>query len=359
MLGDYFNMTVWATGLIILTFLQFMNTITQDSDRLVYEKHSSSWGYFFTVVIILYIGLRPLEKYGDSWLYSTMFNLVQTGQWSTFYSIKSEWLWDKIEYFFIDHSTCQMWYLCIATLYVGCIGIAVKRWIPKNYTLAMMFAITAMSFHAYGTNGLRNGLSTSIALMALSFLFTEKRRYVISFLLLYFAISIHSSVAVIMASAVLALFFHNARINTIIWIVCILISIVFSDSIVALLTQLLGDGRMSFYSELDNTFYVNKGFRYDFILYSSIPIILGWIVCVKNDLRDGIYEYILATYTIANSGWVLINTIAYSNRFAYLSWFLYPILLAYPFLKFRFMEYQSRMAGILLLFHLSIYLALG
>ena len=159
--------------------------------------------------------------------------------------------------------------------------------------------------------------------------------------------------------AVLALFFHNARINTIIWIVCILISIVFSDSIVALLTQLLGDGRMSFYSELDNTFYVNKGFRYDFILYSSIPIILGWIVCVKNDLRDGIYEYILATYTIANSGWVLINTIAYSNRFAYLSWFLYPILLAYPFLKFRFVEYQSRMVGILLLFHLSIYLALG
>lgn len=161
MLGDYFNMTVWVTGVIILTFLQFMNTITQDSDRLVYEKHSSWWGYFFTVVIILYIGLRPLEKYGDSWLYSTMFNLVQTGQWSTFNSIKSEWLWDKIEYFFIDHSTCQMWYLCIAALYVGCIGIAVKRWIPQNYTLAMMFAITAMSFHAYGTNGLRNGLSTS------------------------------------------------------------------------------------------------------------------------------------------------------------------------------------------------------
>ena len=359
MLGDYFNMTVWVMGLIILTFFQFINTITQDSDRLVNEKHTPAWGYFITIVIILYIGLRPLHKYGDSWLYSTMFNLVQTGQWRSFNSIESEWLWEKIEYFFIDHSTCQMWFLCIAGLYIGCMGIAVRRWFPKNFTLAMMFAFTALSFHAYGTNGLRNGLSTSVALMALSFLFTEKRRYFFSFLLLYCAISIHSSAAMITASAMVALYFHNARTNTIIWIICILISTVFSDSIVNLMTHILGEGRMSFYSELDNTFYVNKGFRYDFILYSSIPIILGWIVCVKNNLRDGIYEYLLATYTIANSGWVLINTIAYSNRFAYLSWFLYPVLLAYPFLKFRFMEYQSRMAGLLLLFHLAIYLAIG
>ncbi len=359
MLGEFFTMEYWIAAVILITALQFVSIITENSDRLVYGEHSRSWGWLITIIAIFYIGLRPLHMYGDSWLYSTMFSLVQTGQWKELYTAESEWLWDKIEFFFIDHSNCQMWFLCIAVIYIGGMALAIRKWFANNFTSAMVFAFTAMSFHAYATNGLRSGVAGSLVMLGLAFLFSEKRRYVVAFVLMYLGMSLHSSFAAVIVAAVLALFFNDAKTNTIIWCVCVLISYVFSDTFVNFLTTVLGDDRMRFYSGLDDMYYANKGFRFDFIIYSSVPIVLGWIVCVKNGLRDGIYEYILAVYTIVNAGWVLINTIAFSNRFAYLSWFLYPVLMAYPFLKFRFMENQSRMAGLVLLFHLAIFLVLA
>ena len=358
MLGEYFSTEYWLYAIITITAICFVSNVSQSSDRVVYGSHSSSWGWILVILSIIYIGLRPLHMYGDSWLYSTMFRLVQTGVWQTLDTAESEWLWNDIEFFFIHYSTCQMWYLFIAFVYIFFMAWAIKRWIPENFTTAIIFAFTAMSFHAYATNGIRNGMATSIMMLGMSFLFTEKRRYLPAIICAIAGSAIHSSIAVVAVGAFLALYFNNAKTNTYIWIFCVLISLVGSDFIVNLLTNIMGSDRMAYYSGLTENVYQSKGLRYDFILFSSVPIILGWIVCVKNELRDGGYEYILATYTIVNGGWVLINTIAFSKRFAYLSWFLYPIILSYPFLKFRFMDYQSRMIGILLLFNIATIMCL-
>jgi hypothetical protein len=40
----------------------------------------------------------------------------------------------------------------------------------------------------------------------------------------------------------------------------------------------------------------------------------------------------LNTYLLANAVWVLLIHASFSNRFAYLSWFMMPWLLVYPFL---------------------------
>ena len=42
---------------------------------------------------------------------------------------------------------------------------------------------------------------------------------------------------------------------------------------------------------------------------------------------------------------------AYSNRFAYLSWFLYPIVLAYGVIRLHIWPDQDKKAGLILLLH--------
>ena len=44
---------------------------------------------------------------------------------------------------------------------------------------------------------------------------------------------------------------------------------------------------------------------------------------------------------------------SYSNRFAYLSWFIYPIVIAYPLINLPVWEDQDRKTGLILLAYVS------
>ena len=61
------------------------------------------------------------------------------------------------------------------------------------------------------------------------------------------------------------------------------------------------------------------------------------------------YSYLLNSYILCNSFWVMMIRASYSNRFAYLSWFLYPVVLAYPLLKFPVFETNNKQKVALIL----------
>ena len=94
---------------------------------------------------------------------------------------------------------------------------------------------------------------------------------------------------------------------------------------------------------------VEAGFRIDFIIYSIMPIIMVWYVTIKRNFKDLTYNIIASTYILANAFWVMLIRSEQSNRFAYLSWFLYPIVIAYPLLRMNIWEDQDRKAGLILL----------
>jgi len=72
----------------------------------------------------------------------------------------------------------------------------------------------------------------------------------------------------------------------------------------------------------------------------------------KRKLYDKTYLLILGTYMYANSFWVLAIRAMFSNRIAYLSWFIYPIVLAYPLLNFEvFKKNHSKKTAWILLAH--------
>jgi hypothetical protein len=116
---------------------------------------------------------------------------------------------------------------------------------------------------------------------------------------------------------------------------------------------LTNDERFSEY--LNDTEYIDSfsstGFRWDFLLYSMVPIVLGIYVVLRRKEKDQMYLLLLHTYIITNAFWILVIRSSFSNRFAYLSWFLYPIVLIYPALKFNLWNKQYSKIGIIVLLH--------
>lgn len=359
MLGSLFSFEYWGYFILVLSSVMALVQLSRSTDTVLYGTETRVIGWFLTILTILYIGLRPLELYGDSYLYSTIFRLVQTGIWETLPKISSESLWAEIEEFFIKNSTNQMWYLFVAAVYVGGIAFMCRKVFPYHYTLAFIFSITAMSFFTYGTNGLRQGFATSMALVAIPLIkspgrteeneATPLREIILGWAIMSSSIYIHRSNIALIFGIIAAYVLKNTRLNCIIWLCSIGLGLILKDAVLNVLGELSGDFRLSYYGNLeDASYYGEARFRWDFILYSAVPIALGWWFLVKEKFEDRFYAWLLNIYILVNAGWVVINNIAFSNRIAYISWILYPILLLYPFVKFDFSDHQGKFIAMLL-----------
>jgi hypothetical protein len=73
------------------------------------------------------------------------------------------------------------------------------------------------------------------------------------------------------------------------------------------------------------------GFRWDFILYSIVPVLISFALAGNEVRKDRVYRILIIAFLLTNSFWLLVIYAAYSDRFAYLSWFLLPWLITYPF----------------------------
>ena len=80
----------------------------------------------------------------------------------------------------------------------------------------------------------------------------------------------------------------------------------------------------------EETTKVRIGFRPDFILYSAVPLYLGYLMLNKYKYQSDTYSFLLRLYIMTNSMWMLCMYAEFNNRIAYLSWFMYPFVLLYP-----------------------------
>jgi len=350
-MSTLFSTTIWLNVISIFALLYAIYLCSRSDAQLL--KGNSI--YFVSLITIslttIYIGTRPITSYADTWLYTMMFNLVQSGVWSELPGIATEPFWQFVEHLCIELTTASGWLMVITLFYICGMSIAAYRWLPKHFLIAIIFLFTAFSFWGYATNGIRNGMATSIAMLGLSFFCRTRKEMIIGYALLILATLTHKSGMLTIVTATGALWLKNTKINISFWLLCILLSLLFQEQFKELFSWMIDDGRMAGYldAEISEDMFSQTGFRWDFLLYSSLPIVIGWFVISKKKINDKTYAFILHTYIFSNAFWVLINTAAYSNRFAYLSWFLYPIVLIYPFCKFKFLKNQSIVLGLLLI----------
>ena len=140
------------------------------------------------------------------------------------------------------------------------------------------------------------------------------------------------------------------------WLFSIVLSLIAGGPISNLLASLGFDERLSDYitADVDEGRFSHTGFRWDFLLYSSMPILLGYYLIFKKKVFNRTYLLLLGTYIYANAFWIMVIRAEYSNRFAYLSWFLYPIVLCYPLLRLKIWpKTQGQKTAIIMAGHLA------
>ena len=207
-------------------------------------------------------------------------------------------------------------------------------------------------------NGIRNGMACSLVMLGISCVVsTVKKEKIVGVLLCLLAFFIHRSTALpIMALGAALLWVKSPRVAIGFWCASIVISLLAGNMIGDFIGALGFDDRMSGYlgaqsDEQTMVQFSSTGFRFDFLLYSAMPVLMTWYVTIKRNFEDRTFNVIAITYILANSFWIMVIRAAYSNRFAYLSWFLYPIVIAYPLLRFRLWDDQDRKTAIILLLY--------
>lgn len=304
-----------------------------------------------SIIFIFWLGYRPLSSaaFGDTVNYARTFAGVSADAVFSF-NWHTEWLWGAIlvicKRLGLD---VHGWFTVIEAGYMLTALWAVKRFTPTNPLLGILFVWTSLMFFSFGTNGLRNGLACHIILLAMSYFFDDK--YIIGGLLCLAAFGIHRSVILPIAGMVAGRFVvKDLRYALAFWAMSIVVSLVAGSAAINFFISLGFDDRMASYNttEFADAFR-RTGFRWDFLLYSSFPIIMGWYVCIKKKIKDDWYRTVCVTYCLCNAFWVMVIRAAFSNRFAYLSWFLYPIIIVYPLVNLPVWEDQDRKTGLILL----------
>ncbi len=122
---------------------------------------------------------------------------------------------------------------------------------------------------------------------------------------------------------------------------------------IALFTSLgFGDDRLADYLTPEDA-NVGNSFRWDFLFHSAFAVVAGWYFIYKKKFEDKFYFQLLNTYLICNGFWILVIRADFSNRFAYLSWFMMALVIIYPFLKQNFFKNQHLLIGKIILVYFA------
>lgn len=369
----------WAVFIICL-FLYFSYSGSDNCDNLL-KQNSMFPTLMLTVFLMIYMGLRPVSfAFGDTINYAAGYaRLVGTASFSI--DLNKEWFWHFIEVICKQAGfTVNMWFLVIEVAYLGFTFIGLRILLKENVWIAMLFFLSAFSTFTFGVNGIRNGCACSMVILAFAVAAHQNTsKLLLAGGILLFAFGIHRSISLPIAAFLGASYFiKSPKWAIYFWILSIGVSLAAGGAVTNFFAGLGFDDRMSQYStsEYDDQFS-QTGFRWDFLAYSAMPVWLTWYVTKKVETERVLYgdtieeaetnitgagriadahsmrvfNILATTYILANSFWVMVIRAAFSNRFAYLSWFLYPVVLAYAVIRLHIWPDQDRKAGLILALH--------
>lgn len=293
----------------------------------------------FTILIIIYIGSRPNSPVfadGPGYWYGIIdhrwenYSLEQvSNQFATLYlmtTLSSNNISPRIGFFIF------------AIISYGFALIAMRKLFPKDTLLAMIMYCGTFCVFGGAVNGIKNGMALSVFLCALAY----KDNWKIFIPLLALSIGFHHSMQLSLAVFALCLFYKKTNRYYLAWFFGLIIAaahITYFQNMLAGFTDEHGQGYLL--TNADSLFVT--GFRPDFILYSSAPVILGWWLMKKQKIQlPDHYGFCLNVYLVMNTIWLLCMYSSFTNRISALSWALFPILLLYPFLNMQFNPKQYK-----------------
>lgn len=323
------------------------------ADDLSQQQESPAFAWIIAILVALWIGLRPTSGYyfGDMRTYSNMYQAFSDAPFN--FNLSEEWMWDNISVFChqLGFGT-EGYFATVCLLYTLSAFAALRILVPKKPFVSLTLLFSSLMFLTFATNGIRNGLACHLTILA--FVLYLKSQRVAAASIAFLAYGIHHSVGVPIAGFVASLFIYKRpQIALGIWVLSIAASLTIGSSLTGFIEQFSVDERLQNYANAETggegMTFSSYGFRWDFLLYSAMPILLGYYSIVKRRITDNWYSVLFSTYCLANAFWVIFIRAAFSNRFAYLSWFLYPVMIAYPLFLFRLWPDQDKKVGLILM----------
>ena len=355
-LSPWYYATAYYIFLLILSWITVLYYVGSSQQKILHSEGSPMQGaaLLLTLALSFFIGLRPSSKvFGDMGLYRHTYENVLFDYKP--FSLHTEWLWDNLMFFFksTGFSSTEFFFF-VAVVYFFGMFVCAMMLMRRNLWMAMMFFVTSFSCYSFSTNGIRNGFACSLELIAISLLTMDKAKHAASFLLMFITFSIHRSTILPAAAAIASFYFIKDTKSAIrFWLASIAISLVAGPLVEQFFAALGFDDRMSDYASTNQdegaaSQFSQTGFRWDFLLYSGFGVAMVWYVTRYRRFTDQTFNIIANTYILCNAFWVMVIRSSFSNRFAYLSWFLYPVVLAYPLLRMNLWKDQDRKTALIL-----------
>lgn len=300
-------------------------------------------GVFVFAFVLLYMGTRPVHgAFVDMKTYDRIFQRYAVGE-----PIRraEDLMFHSFTWSLAQLVSNRVYFFICAAIYVIPSYVIARKWFQKYWFYAFLMLVGSFSFWAYGTNGIRNGMATAFFLMALA---SNKR--LIQMLWLFLAVNFHGSMMLPTAALIATWFYNQPKGFYYFWLLSIPLSLMFPGVWESLFASVVEDDRASYFTEDKYAdAFSRTGFRWDFLLYSVTGVFAGRYYLFKKKLTDKLYIQLFNIYLFTNAFWILVIRASFSNRFAYLSWFLLALVIVYPWLKFYFEKNQHRKLGMIML----------
>ncbi|SCY38984.1 EpsG family protein [Flavobacterium caeni] len=331
---------------VVVFFLQSRNVALENGQNL---RVKSTFGKVLLAFSIIFIGLRPItfSHFGDMGMYNIYFvnylegaPLVLEGK-----DIGFEIFMKLCSYVMMP----QFFFLTIAFLYIFPFYTVSKKLFADYWFYGFFMLLISLSFWGAATNGLRNAVATSIFL----FVFVTENKYA-KFGIMLLAILFHKSMLIPTGAYLAAMYYQDTKTYFKAWFAAIPLSLALGGFWETLFLNLgfAEDEKLKNYL-IENEDLVDRfsssGFRWDFLLYSGVGVYAGWYFIYKRKFEDAVYLQLVNTYLITNAFWILVIRANFSNRFAFLSWFMLGLVIIYPMLKNKFFTKQHLIIGNIIL----------
>ena len=348
---EYYTQVFYFFILVITLFTYSRSGVTpiDDQNNL---KLKNTYGVILLFVVVIYTGIRPLsgKYFGDMRTYSDSFESYAKGT-----KVDTSPGKDYLFEFFMKGSSSIMsidlFFLMCALLYIIPLYFTSKKIFEEYWYYCFLILIASFSFWSYGTNGIRNGIATSLFLLAIA---SKEKRLMLFWLVISFFF--HKSILIPIVGLFLTLFHNNTKSYLLIWLLAIPLSLALGGfwENFFLNIGIFDDTRLEGYLGGDDEFqeqFSSLGFRWDFLLYSMTGVFAGWYFIIRKEFKDPLYKTLFNIYLFANAFWILVIRANFSNRFAYLSWFMLGIIIIYPLLKMKFFNNQHLVIGRILIIY--------
>lgn len=354
--GPQYYSHIYILLVAVLSLYVFVQYTHYLQYRLYKGREQSATGVILLAVfMVLFIGLRPVSGmyFVDMSSYATYYSVIEGGPFVFDWHADNK-LFDNFLSLLASLSLpVEVLFVSIAAIYFGCMAYACSKLFPKDKIAAFLVYLGALSTFSYGTNGIKAGAAGSLFLVALSLY--ENRRWIWTVILLLLSLGFHHSMIMPIACFIVCLIIRDPRWFFAFWILSLILAAMqfsFFQDLFASLADEQGAGYLSGSGGFVRTDILG-GFRIDFILYSAVPIIIGWIAVFNKKIHSRTYSFFLSLYTLINSVWLLCIYAEFTNRIAYLSWLMLPVVLIYPFLKERWGQSQYKTFHWVALGHLA------